>query len=53
VQILFATRILLSVLRSSSTELPPETTLTLQRTEEALDSTIQKIRSHLENDAAR
>ncbi len=46
-QTLFAASILISSLKSGSTELLPETKLDLARTEESLNRAIQQIRSHL------
>lgn len=48
-QTLFAASILISSLKSGSTELLPETKIELARTEESLNRAIQRIRDHLES----
>ena len=48
-QTLFAASILISSLKSGSTELLPETKIDLVRTEESLNRAIQQIRAHLES----
>jgi signal transduction histidine kinase len=48
-QTLFAASILISSLKSGSTELLPETKIDLARTEESLNRAIQQIRDHLES----
>jgi signal transduction histidine kinase len=46
-QTLFAASVLISSLKSGSTDLSPETKFDLARTEESLNRAIQQIRSHL------
>ena len=52
-QTLFAASILLSTLQSSLSDLSPQETSTLLKTQEALNSAIQQIRDHLENESSR
>ena len=52
-QTLFAASILLSTLQSSLGDLPPEEASTLLKSQEALNSAIQQIRDHLENESSR
>ncbi len=52
-QTLFAASILLSALTSSLDDLSPEEASTLLKTEAALNSAIQQIRDHLENESSR
>lgn len=51
-QTLFAASILLSTLQSSLSDLSPQETSTLLKTQEALNSAIQQIRDHLENESS-
>jgi signal transduction histidine kinase len=51
-QTLFAASILLSTLQSSLGDLSPEETSTLLQTQEALNSAIQQIRDHLEQESS-
>ena len=52
-QTLFAASILLSALQSSLGDLTPEEASTLLKSQEALNSAIQQIRDHLENESSR